>query len=61
MSERRLRYRVVDVFAEKPLEGNPVAVLPDTDGLDEMTMQAISREPNLSERAFVGRDRVGGR
>jgi trans-2,3-dihydro-3-hydroxyanthranilate isomerase len=52
MTPRRLRYRVVDVFAERPLEGNPLAVFPDGGGLDASTMQAIARELNLSETAF---------
>ena len=49
---RRFRYRVVDVFAERPLEGNPLAVFPDARGLDDATMQAIARELNLSETVF---------
>ncbi len=52
MSHRKLRYRVVDVFAERPLEGNPLAVFPEAEGLDESTMQAIARELNLAETAF---------
>jgi trans-2,3-dihydro-3-hydroxyanthranilate isomerase len=46
------RYRVVDVFSEHALEGNPLAVFPDAAGLDETTMQRIARELNLSETAF---------
>jgi trans-2,3-dihydro-3-hydroxyanthranilate isomerase len=47
------RYRVVDVFTETPLEGNPLAVFPEAAGLDEATMQAIAKELNLSETTFV--------
>lgn len=43
----------VDVFTTVPLKGNPLAVLPDARGLDAATMQAIAREMNLSETAFV--------
>jgi trans-2,3-dihydro-3-hydroxyanthranilate isomerase len=43
----------VDVFAAAPLTGNPVAVVPDADGLTEAQMQAIAREFNQSETAFV--------
>ena len=50
---RPYRYRVVDVFSEIPLEGNPLAVFPDASGLDDVTMQKIARELNLSETAFV--------
>ena len=48
-----LRYRVLDVFTETPLEGNPVAVFPDAGGIDDATMQRIARELNLSETVFV--------
>lgn len=48
-----LRYRVVDVFTEAPLEGNPLAVFPDARDLDERLMQRIARELNLSETSFV--------
>lgn len=48
-------YRVlqVDVFTTTPLCGNPLAVVPDARGLSTATMQAIAREMNLSETAFV--------
>jgi trans-2,3-dihydro-3-hydroxyanthranilate isomerase len=47
------RYRVVDVFTERPLEGNALAVFPDAAGLDDATMQKIAKELNLSETTFV--------
>jgi trans-2,3-dihydro-3-hydroxyanthranilate isomerase len=43
----------VDAFTERPLVGNPCAVLFETDGLTDETMLAIAREMNLSETAFV--------
>lgn len=49
----RLAYHLLDVFTEGPLAGNPLAVVPDADGLDAAQMQAIAREFNLSETAFV--------
>lgn len=52
-SLRSYRYRVVDVFTEKALEGNALAVFPDASGLDDATMQKIARELNLSETTFV--------
>lgn len=48
------RYRVYDVFADKPLAGNPLAVVLDSDGLDTAAMQRIAREFNLSETVFIG-------
>jgi trans-2,3-dihydro-3-hydroxyanthranilate isomerase len=50
---RELRFVHVDVFAERPLAGNPLAVFFEADGLDGATMQAIAREMNLSESVFL--------
>jgi trans-2,3-dihydro-3-hydroxyanthranilate isomerase len=47
------RYRVVDVFTTQPLEGNQLAVFPDSSGLDDATMQNIAKELNLAETAFL--------
>ena len=44
---------MVDVFTKQPLEGNALAVFPDSSGLDDATMQKIAREMNLSETTFV--------
>jgi trans-2,3-dihydro-3-hydroxyanthranilate isomerase len=43
----------LDVFTDKPLAGNPLAVITDGDGLSPRQMQAIAREMNLSETVFV--------
>jgi trans-2,3-dihydro-3-hydroxyanthranilate isomerase len=48
------RYAVLDVFTDRPLAGNPLAVVLDGEGLDDARMQAIAREFNLSETVFVG-------
>src|SRR5690349_9750866 len=48
----------VDAFADRPLSGNPCAIVFDADGLDDATMLAIAREMNLSETAFVLRSHV---
>ncbi len=50
---RELRYTVLDVFAERALEGNPLAVFHDARGLRDAEMQALAREVNLSETTFV--------
>jgi trans-2,3-dihydro-3-hydroxyanthranilate isomerase len=49
----QFRYAIVDVFAEAPLQGNPAAIVFDADTLDGARMQAIAREFNLSETAFI--------
>jgi trans-2,3-dihydro-3-hydroxyanthranilate isomerase len=49
----RYPYRIVDVFTDTPLEGNPLAVVPWAAGLDARTMQRIAREFNLAETVFV--------
>ncbi len=46
-------YARVDVFAERPLEGNSLAVFTDARGLSTAEMQSIAREMNLSETTFV--------
>jgi PhzF family phenazine biosynthesis protein len=43
----------VDAFADKPLTGNPAAVMPLDHWLDDALMQAIAAENNLSETAFT--------
>jgi trans-2,3-dihydro-3-hydroxyanthranilate isomerase len=50
---RELHYTVLDVFAERPLEGNPLAVFHDARGLTGEQMQSIAREMRLSETTFV--------
>ncbi len=52
-AKRRLPYTVLDVFTRTPLEGNPLAVVPDARGLSDAEMQALARETNLSETTFV--------
>jgi trans-2,3-dihydro-3-hydroxyanthranilate isomerase len=50
---RTLAYQICDVFTDRPLAGNALAVFTDANGLDDATMQALARETNLSESAFV--------
>ena len=46
-------YVVADVFTERPLEGNQLAVFLDGGLVPEELMQATARELNLSETVFV--------
>ena len=46
----------VDAFADKPFEGNPAAVVPLDQWLDDATLLAIAAENNLSETAFLVRE-----
>ena len=50
---RVLHYSLLDVFAERPLEGNALAVFHDASSLSEEEMQAIAREMSLSETTFI--------
>ncbi len=50
---RRFRYVVCDVFTDRPLAGNQLAVFTDARDLDEPTMQELARELSLSETVFV--------
>ncbi len=53
MAERFFDFWRVDVFTEKPLQGNPLAVFPRATGLSKEEMEGITREMNLSETTFV--------
>src|SRR5436853_6428261 len=46
-------YRIVNVFAEAPLEGNPLCVFEDGRGLDDETMQALALQFNHPETTFI--------
>ena len=43
----------VDVFTDRPLLGNPLAVVHGADALDEARMQAFAQWTNLSETTFL--------
>ncbi|GAB2522596.1 PhzF family phenazine biosynthesis protein [Lysobacter humi (ex Lee et al. 2017)] len=51
MAERR--YLQLDVFADRPGAGNPLAVVIDAEGLDDAAMQAFAAWTNLSETIFL--------
>ena len=43
----------LDVFADRPLRGNPLAVVIDAEGIDDAAMQAFAHWTNLSETTFL--------
>ena len=47
------QFFTLDVFTNKALGGNPLAVVMNSEGLDDQRMQAIAGEFNLSETVFV--------
>lgn len=47
------RYLQLDVFADRPGAGNPLAVVLDAEGLDDDAMQSIARWTRLPETTFV--------
>ncbi|TAJ50179.1 MAG: PhzF family phenazine biosynthesis protein [Herbiconiux sp.] len=51
----RVPFVFVDVFADEPLTGNPLALVPDADNLPVERMRAIAREFNQSETTFLVR------
>jgi trans-2,3-dihydro-3-hydroxyanthranilate isomerase len=53
MSAKRHTIHVVDVFTERPLAGNQLAVVLDAEGISGEVMQRIAREMNFSETTFV--------
>ena len=56
----RVPFYFVDVFASRPLTGNPLSLVPDADGLGEVQMRAIAREFNQSETTFLLRPSLPG-
>jgi trans-2,3-dihydro-3-hydroxyanthranilate isomerase len=50
---RTLRYVICDVFTDRPLTGNPLAVFTNPGNLSAERMQDLAREMNLSESVFV--------
>ncbi|MGY3265300.1 PhzF family phenazine biosynthesis protein [Lysobacter sp. HA35] len=51
MTQRR--FLQLDVFADRPGAGNPLAVVIDAEGLDTAAMQAFANWTNLSETIFL--------
>jgi len=51
----KLPFYQVDVFTSERFGGNPLAVFLEADDVDDLTMQKIAREMNLSETTFVQR------
>lgn len=47
------RFRLVDVFGERPLTGNPLAVVIDSEDLSTEEMLEITRWLNFSETTFL--------
>jgi trans-2,3-dihydro-3-hydroxyanthranilate isomerase len=54
------RYVVADVFTDKPLAGNQVAVFTDARKVPEEELQRLAREINFSETVFVYPPEAGG-
>src|ERR687892_995935 len=50
---RRLAFKQVDVFTDRPFRGNPVAVVIGAENFDTAEMQRIACWTNLSETTFL--------
>jgi trans-2,3-dihydro-3-hydroxyanthranilate isomerase len=50
----------LDVFAERPLAGNGLAVVADADAVTDETMLALAQETRLSETTFVQSAQANG-
>ena len=46
-------YLILDVFTDQAFSGNPLAVVLEADDLDDVAMQVIAAEFNLSETVFI--------
>src|SRR6476659_834124 len=49
----KVPFQTVDVFTDQKFGGNPLAVIPDAQGLSSEQMQSIAAEFNLAETTFV--------
>lgn len=49
----------IDAFANKAFEGNPAAIIPLKEWLDDETLQSIAEENNLSETAYFVKTQNG--
>jgi trans-2,3-dihydro-3-hydroxyanthranilate isomerase len=49
----RWPFRIVDVFTERPLAGNQLAVFEDAAGIPELLVQPLAQEIGYSETVFV--------
>lgn len=50
---RRHDFALIDVFADAPLRGNPLAVIDDGAGLDDDAMRRLALEFNQAETTFI--------
>ena len=57
---RQFRILTLDVFTDRALEGNQLAIFPDARDLDPALMQRIAREMNLSETVFFFEPTLAG-
>ena len=53
MMSTSVPFFLVDVFADTPLTGNPLAVVAEAERIEESVMRSIAREFNQSETTFV--------
>jgi trans-2,3-dihydro-3-hydroxyanthranilate isomerase len=54
------RFVLVDVFADRPLAGNPLAVFPDAESIPEDRLQPVARELDHAAAAFLLPARLSG-
>ncbi len=54
------RYTVCDVFTDRPLAGNQLAVFPDAREIPDARLQELAREINFSETVFAYPPGAGG-
>jgi trans-2,3-dihydro-3-hydroxyanthranilate isomerase len=55
-----MRYLHLDVFTDRALEGNQLAVFPEPGGIPAELMQRVTREMNFSECTFIFPPASGG-
>jgi trans-2,3-dihydro-3-hydroxyanthranilate isomerase len=53
LTYRRIDFALIDVFADAPLRGNPLAVVDDGAGMDDVTLRRLALEFNQAETTFL--------
>src|SRR5690242_2284883 len=54
----KLEYKLIDVFTQTQLAGNPLAIVMNGDDVPEGRMQAVASELNLPETVFVSQPKT---
>jgi trans-2,3-dihydro-3-hydroxyanthranilate isomerase len=49
----KIPFHLVDVFVDRPITGNPLAIIPPAEGLDDSVTMSIARELHHAETTLL--------